>query len=999
MKKKFINGLLMAALFVGFTSSVISCKDYDDEKLVELQGVLADTEADLRQALETQKAALELQIKNLKDEVEACKTTRNRVERTYATIEQLNELRNQLLNNYYTKEEVLAKINQLIGNLNISQYQTKEQVLALIDDALSHYQVNLDGYVKSEALADAIAALLGDETNALTVALNSYLANYKGLDEAAVNTLIANQLVAVNQAIAEAKAVAAQALELAQANQTNIANLGNTVDNLSNAITGINTNIETINTTIDGINTTISGINVKVENLGTTVENLESTVTSLQTTVNNLDATIISMGEKLDNAIATANEAKAKAEANALVITSLQNSYNELNTKVQGLEGDVAVLTGSIQENSDAIAALAAVVAADEEAADAAHREMLETISGLVSSTDDLRTLLTASVTDLQSQIDAILEKVNDCTGNVNAFFGILDKMITSIVLNGTDNPLFGSLNLPAGIHSNILVAFHGTTGDGINFPTDDNEFYADQKAAQWNVITEKDIEMIGGDLNKVKGHVRLGAEMPIIAMDGAAGNAGTIYLTINPTNRNFTGTTFDLINSQNKKSAVTLEAIQKSDAVLSSIYTRGAIAGEQSDNGFYEAKATLKVEDIDKARLNFDVDGIKEVVKDVRNFRDGIDVANLATSIYNNITDVIELNAVKGTWQDEKGAKSVVSQYDIAAATIKPLTFGFAQEFKFDHIPGLGRVESFLDRLLSKVNIAIPEFGELNFDINSIAIPELTEEMIAKFKIYIEKNVTAFPEGKTIVIPASELPTYTFYNEYNGEWENIMPTGDITVTIDPEDVAVIVEYDLSGEIEQLYGNMTDPVETIKAKLEEFLDDVNEYLGKLNNISVEDLTGNVKSQITRYINALNRRFAKYLNPNKFMQPIMLVKSANGYARLSESSSYAARLIGGTHVLLVPTTYNAEILSPAYKKYVAVTNVTKGGASAQNGNAACKSVLDKANAQNRINEVIDGGFGEFIEFEAEPGYVYEILYSAVDYAGKNVAKKFYLTVNE
>ena len=58
MKKKFINGLLMAALFVGFTSSVISCKDYDDEKLVELQGVLADTEADLRQALETQKAGI-----------------------------------------------------------------------------------------------------------------------------------------------------------------------------------------------------------------------------------------------------------------------------------------------------------------------------------------------------------------------------------------------------------------------------------------------------------------------------------------------------------------------------------------------------------------------------------------------------------------------------------------------------------------------------------------------------------------------------------------------------------------------------------------------------------------------------------------------------------------------------------------------------------------------------------------------------------------------------
>ena len=42
MKKKFINGLLLVALFVGFTSSMVSCKDYDDEKITNLEGKLAD---------------------------------------------------------------------------------------------------------------------------------------------------------------------------------------------------------------------------------------------------------------------------------------------------------------------------------------------------------------------------------------------------------------------------------------------------------------------------------------------------------------------------------------------------------------------------------------------------------------------------------------------------------------------------------------------------------------------------------------------------------------------------------------------------------------------------------------------------------------------------------------------------------------------------------------------------------------------------------------------
>ena len=50
----------------------------------------------------------------------------------------------------------------------------------------------------------------------------------------------------------------------------------------------------------------------------------------------------------------------------------------------------------------------------------------------------------------------------------------------------------------------------------------------------------------------------------------------------------------------------------------------------------------------------------------------------------------------------------------------------------------------------------------------------------------------------------------------------------------------------------------------------------------------------------------------------------------------------------------------------------------------------------ANAGAGLNEVIDGGYSE-ISFDAKSGYTYEILYSAADYAGKVVTKKFYLSV--
>ena len=67
MKKKFINGLLLVALFVGFTSSMVSCKDYDDEKITNLEGKLADEVNALKAQLDAQKTALEKQIKDVED--------------------------------------------------------------------------------------------------------------------------------------------------------------------------------------------------------------------------------------------------------------------------------------------------------------------------------------------------------------------------------------------------------------------------------------------------------------------------------------------------------------------------------------------------------------------------------------------------------------------------------------------------------------------------------------------------------------------------------------------------------------------------------------------------------------------------------------------------------------------------------------------------------------------------------------------------------------------
>ena len=129
MKKKFINGLLLVALFVGFTSSMVSCKDYDDEKITNLEGKLADEVNALKAQLDAQKAALEKQIKDVEDLQKQCqqncKTFQENITnqlKLYVTQENFIATLKDSLGNYYTKKEVDGKMKTYQERTPLSTY-------------------------------------------------------------------------------------------------------------------------------------------------------------------------------------------------------------------------------------------------------------------------------------------------------------------------------------------------------------------------------------------------------------------------------------------------------------------------------------------------------------------------------------------------------------------------------------------------------------------------------------------------------------------------------------------------------------------------------------------------------------------------------------------------------------------------------------------------------------------------------------------------------------
>ena len=127
-------------------------------------------------------------------------------------------------------------------------------------------------------------------------------------------------------------------------------------------------------------------------------------------------------------------------------------------------------------------------------------------------------------------------------------------------------------------------------------------------------------------------------------------------------------------------------------------------------------------------------------------------------------------------------------------------------------------------------------------------------------------------------------------------------------------------------------------------------------------------------------------YASYVN--QALQPVLLYKSVNGLKRVSTIEKGASKMTGT--VLLVPTSFNAELLSPAFKKLVVCTGAWKADGTFD------------ANEAKRVNGAGFENFGKVFEgqervasFEGKAGYKYRIVYQALDYHGMIASSRYYV----
>ena len=273
----------------------------------------------------------------------------------------------------------------------------------------------------------------------------------------------------------------------------------------------------------------------------------------------------------------------------------------------------------------------------------------------------------------------------------------LLDKQITGIIIQGTESPVIGYFNTPLDVRAQILAAYYGEVTGTVKFPASSTTDLVDASM----IWSKRDIEVMGGSLPE---QISISGKIVSQKNGSETGNAGTLYLTLNPAQVDFTGRTVTLETSQQKASAITLSPLKLSDKELTFGYTRAS-------NGFYEAEATLAVSDIDAAKLKIDYTNLEEEAKAMIKEKTKKSVLNFGAALINSVEDIMPAYAVKATWtapsrtdgSNKVSTYDVYSQYGIAATAIKPLSYAFLKDFNVS-LPGETRIETEIDETVDEL-------------------------------------------------------------------------------------------------------------------------------------------------------------------------------------------------------------------------------------------------------------------------------------------------------
>ena len=788
---------------------------------------------------------------------------------------------------------------------------------------------------------------------------------------------VAEQLANLNQLILNVQALAEKAMELAEQNKEDISKLKKAVEELQGQYIELDKRLTELEKKAAELEANYTALEARVtinegdiRNIYNILDNLNIPDMSKYVTKDQLEAA-------KQEALAAAADSKALAQKAWDKAIEAYNLANQANTTANNALDKANDAMDKANENAGRIDALEAKVAELE----AKFAEYLTK-----AEFEAFKTEYEAKIAEIEGRLDAIEDRLDVLETTVDKLKqDVLKSMITGIIVQGTVSPVVGYLNTPFDLRSNMLAAYYGELTKSVKFPVTTN---TEDLVREEMKFTGRNYEVMGG----MPSQTTIPAGLLVRDADD---NAGTLYLTINPNTVSFEGAILDMETSAGNASPIKLSPLEYTDDELQFGYTRSAA------NGFYKAKAQLPATQaaIDAAKMKIDYTTLENEAKDVIKNKDKNSVLTFGAALMNSVKDVMPAYAVKASWTDTAGdgvEHNLFSEYSLATTAIKPLSYAFLKDFKAN-LPGEEKLQDLLTRLFNKINITVdldmPDFSSFSINFGLIDLSGL-KNADGKILVHIQYVLKDDAGNPIYVLTTDKAGKLTWmniggqvamYQDESGTWYNANGT---VVTF--QQVEINTDVDLTDLLTDIVNQVNTQWEDAQRQLTDMLNEIN----KLNNVndqinaSINTGKNDVKSQLSQLIsrayNKLNSFFSKA--PNAALQPVLVSKSGNNVRLLSRSKASPTKVSGS--LTLYPTSFTLELLAPAYKKFVAVTDVWDAA-----GNPAPAADGQAANGNNMLT-VFEGTVPCTLN-AGKAGYTYEISYSAVDYHGKVTTKRFYV----
>ena len=707
----------------------------------------------------------------------------------------------------------------------------------------------------------------------------------------------------------EIKSTADEALRLAQTNESKIGDLTGRVETLESKLSSL----------LD-LSSKVEGLDREVQILNDQFASFKSCTCDLTTLNNNYEAL------------------KLKQEEDRRRIEAIEQGNSDLDTELDRinttLDGKVDQTT--FEQLKEKVEANNAVVESNK----TDIKNLRNTFANYVEKSyltnnyytkGDVDNAITNASTALEDQISALENKL---TTQLNSLFNAMANEVTGIVVNRFYSPILGSYKDMMGTEARFLGAYYG---------------YAEDNATIGN-------EDISAD---------------DLLLDDAKDNAGSIGVYINPANKDFSGLTFKIVDSQGNVTPFIATAT-KNDKVEHYGYTRAG--AESTTPNYYLLKVSIDPKRLDEVKnwTSSDVESLKGVAENILNkLKDrsnNLNLTEIANTLYktfnNRLTEYHLALEQELTYGTNKSLNVTIADKDFAATVIKPLSYKCLSDgtnYDIKDIPTLESKGLYIDTSSLKWK-----------DLNHIADINQTVDVDVP-----DASTMTIDDKKVHITPHGELQWADPNNK-----TNIEDLKGVKVTVD----------DIKFDAGAVKYNTTKQVVTVTVKMAEFnkiIDQVNSQVGNMLG-TVENLANKVnkfESAIDgNFINRVNNFIHKcnyYLNnANKFLQPTMFATDGNNWVKLptiDSGATYVKMTNGKANVLLLPTSYTLEYIAPAYKKYITVKDPSGATVTGEN-----------------IGKVISGNIHK-AGFTATKEGVYTITYDAVDYTGGKAKKTFFIKV--